>query len=157
MHDHPDLYGVLGVEPSATFVEIRAVYRQRAQALHTDCLDRTGTLEARAHASETLRELGEAYRTLRNPNLRREYDLGRVNRPSLVPNPTRKRPTAIRQTKRRTRLTPERRRSLGRMAIVLGFGLLVLWAVLANMFERRDAEAFFRSQPPAGATARQIR
>ena len=43
------------------------------------------------------------------------------------------------------------------MAIVLGFGLLVLWAVLTDMVERRNAEAFFLSQPPTGAAAEPLR
>ncbi len=43
------------------------------------------------------------------------------------------------------------------MAIVLGFGLLVLWAVLTDMIERRNAEAFFLSQPPDRATAEPLR
>lgn len=43
------------------------------------------------------------------------------------------------------------------MAIVLGFGLLVLWAVLTDMVERRNAEAFFLSQPPSEAAAEPLR
>ena len=74
-HDRSDLYLVLGVDPSATPVEIRAAYRQRALVLHGDSVDRTRAPAARVRASEMLRELNEAYRALRTPPPRREPDL----------------------------------------------------------------------------------
>ena len=165
MHDRSDLYVVLGVDPSATLVEIRAAYRQRALVLHGDSVDRTRAPAARTRATEMLRELNEAYRTLRNPPPRREPDLQPAGRRPLIPSPaTSSSPAAPRPTARKRRPTVGRgwpaiatRRSLGRMAIVLGFGLLVLWAVLTDMIERRNAEAFFLSQPPDRATAEPLR
>ena len=200
MHDRPDLYVVLEVDPSATFVEIRAAFRRRALVLHADSSDRTRAPAARTQANEMLRELNEAYRTLRNPHLRREYDLGRAGRQSIVPNPTPSRPAEPRRTVRQLRPAKHWRRSLsriyelgraarqsfvptltrsesaeprrtvrqsrpakhwgrslGRIAVVLGFGLLVLWAVLVDMAERRNAEAFFLSQPPSEATTTPLR
>lgn len=157
MHDRPDLYVVLEVDPSATFVEIRAAFRQRALVLHADSFDRTRVPEARAQANEMLRELNEAYRTLRNPHLRREYDLGRAGRHSFVPNPTPSRPPEPRRTVRQPRPPKHWGRNLGRIAVVLGFGLLVLWAVLVDMAERRNAEAFFLLQPSSGATSGPLR
>ena len=170
-HDRSDLYAILGVDPSATPVEIRAAYRQRALVLHGDSLDRARAPAARTRATEMLRELNEAYRILRNPPLPREHDLQHAGRRPLTPRPARSspdvpRPTvrALRPTVRATRPAVRKkrpaiasRRSLGRMAIVLGFGLLVLWAVLTDMVERRDAEAFFLSQPPSDASTEPLR
>ena len=157
MNDRHDLYAVLGVEPSATFVEIRAAYQRRASVLHADRFDRTRAPQASAHASEMLRDLNEAYGTLRNAHLRRDYDLRHASRQLLVPNPARGRRAQPRHRPRTTPPARRRGRSLGRMAIVLGFGLLVLWAVLADMVQRRDAEAFLTSPPPSGATAGPLR
>jgi len=48
---------------------------------------------------------------------------------------------------------PERsRRGLGRIAVVVGFGLLVLWAVLTTIAERREVEVSVRSPPQGPAT-----
>ena len=157
MHDRPDLYDLLEVDPSTTFVEVRAAYRRRTLALHGDSLDRTRAPEARTRATEMLRELNEAYRTLRNPPLRNEHDFHSAGRRQLIPSPASSSPAAPRPTVRRTRPAIGTRRNLGRMAIVLGFGLLVLWAVLADRVERRNAEANLLSQPPSGATTEPLR
>ena len=157
MHDRSDLYLVLGVDPSATPVEIRAAYRQRALVLHGDSVDRTRAPAARVRASEMLRELNEAYRALRTPPPRREPDLQHAGRRPLTPRPATSSPAARRPPVRKKRPAIATRRSFGRMAIVLGFGLLVLWAVLTDMVERRNAEAFFLSQPPSEAATEPLR
>ena len=157
MHDRPDLYVVLGVEPSATFVEMRVAHRRRSLVLRSDRSDLARTPEARAHANKMLRELNEAYGTLRNPHLRREYDLRHADLQLPVPHPARTRPSEHRHAPRKTRPARGWGRSLGRIAIVLGFGLLVLWAVLANRVDRREAEAFLLSPPQSEAATTPIR
>jgi curved DNA-binding protein CbpA len=155
IHDHPDWYGVLGVEPSATFFEIRVAYRRQTLALHADRLRSTEKPDALARAYDKLNELGRAYRTLRNPETRRAYDLAREGTSIAVPEPVRKgRPAPRRYATRPKKPGRPRknRRRLGRIAVVVGFGLLVLWAVLTTIAERREAAASVRTSPPALAT-----
>jgi curved DNA-binding protein CbpA len=156
IHDRPDWYAVLGVESSATFVEIRAAYRRHALALHAERLHSAETPPTLARAYDRLHELSDAYRTLRHPDTRRAYDLVREGRSSSVLDPAREaRPAPPRYaTRARQYGRPERdRRRLGRIGVVLGFGLLVLWAVLASIAERRQAAASMLSNPSGIATA----
>lgn len=65
-----DCYDVLGVAPTASSVEIRRAYRERARRLHPD-------VNRAADAAERFAALAEAYDTLSDPMRRRAYDLSR--------------------------------------------------------------------------------
>ncbi len=65
-----DYYEVLGVRPDASADEIRRAYRQLARRYHPDI---SGDEQAAA-----FREATEAYEVLRDPELRRAYDLRRA-------------------------------------------------------------------------------
>jgi DnaJ-class molecular chaperone len=78
------LYRLLKVQQSATVKEIKTAYRQLALELHPDVNE--------GNEAKTLkfRDVAQAYETLSNPTLRREYDRtlekGAVfNRPSYQP------------------------------------------------------------------------
>jgi curved DNA-binding protein CbpA len=61
-------YDILGVEPTATDVELKKAYRKQAIKLHPD---KNGN---DPKASEKFQELGEAYGVLQNPDSRALYD-----------------------------------------------------------------------------------
>ena len=154
--NRPDWYTVLGVEPSATFPEIRAAYRRRALALHAERLHSTAPPRALARAYDRLNALSDAYRVLRHPETRRAYDVACDARsvsalePELAVRPAQPRFAApARQPARSER----GRRRLGRIAVIIGFVLLVLGAVAINIVERRQVEASVVSGPPGLATA----
>lgn len=149
MHDRPNWYAVLGVEPSATFVEIRAAYRRRALALHTDRLRSAKTADALDRVYDRLDELGDAYRILRHPATRRAYDLARDDDSSPLPEPVRKSRPFLPRYETRARRPGTNWRRLGRVAIFLCFGMLVAWAVVTTIAERREAAASMLSSPPA--------
>ncbi len=68
----PDHYARLGVQPSASAEEIRAAYREKAQATHPDHNpDDPG-------ATERFRAVKEAYQVLRDPERREAYDRART-------------------------------------------------------------------------------
>lgn len=84
----PDLYAVLGVEPSATAPTITSAFRARVRELRPDtCVD--------ADTAERFGELRTAYDTLRDPVLRAAYDEtyertsgdGRASAPRARPAP----------------------------------------------------------------------
>jgi curved DNA-binding protein CbpA len=148
--DRPVWYAVLGVDPSATFVEIRVAYRRHALALHAERLRSAEAHDTLAGAHGRLREVSDAYRTLRHPETRRAYDLVREGQvPSVAAPAPDGRPTLHHQASReRQSAQPEiDRRRLGRIAVVLGFGLLVLWALVASIADRREAAASQVSSP----------
>jgi molecular chaperone DnaJ len=62
-----NLYDVLGLEPDASFEEIRSAYRQLARQMHPDV--------AGAASSEHFVRINRAYETLIDPRSRRDYDL----------------------------------------------------------------------------------
>src|SRR6266513_1364903 len=64
--DH-DLYGLLGVHPTASPQEIRLAYRQRAMIWHPDRNKSTD-------AEETFKLSRSAYEILRDPSRRAAYD-----------------------------------------------------------------------------------
>jgi curved DNA-binding protein CbpA len=65
-----DPYAVLGVAASATDAEIRAAYRRAAQLAHPD---RVGNASA---STEDMAAINDAWRVLRDPALRAQYDGG---------------------------------------------------------------------------------
>lgn len=62
-------YEVLGVGPAATSEEVRTAYRDRARVLHPDRAGADGGGSARA-----MQDLNEAFRVLRDPQRRADYD-----------------------------------------------------------------------------------
>lgn len=62
-------YEVLGVGPTATSDEVRTAYRDRARVLHPDRAGGDGGGSARA-----MQDLNEAFRVLRDPQRRADYD-----------------------------------------------------------------------------------
>ncbi|XP_063727709.1 dnaJ homolog subfamily C member 10-like [Symsagittifera roscoffensis] len=63
----PNFYELLGVEKNATQSEIRKAFIEKSKTVHPD-RNQTST------AQEQFKKLNEAYSTLREPSLRREYD-----------------------------------------------------------------------------------
>ena len=66
-----DLYATLGVEPGATLEQIEAAYRRLARQYHPD-------VNPSPEAATRMREINQAYRELRDPLRRTEYDRRRV-------------------------------------------------------------------------------
>ncbi|MBX3313588.1 MAG: J domain-containing protein [Actinobacteria bacterium] len=71
--DEPSLYQRLGVTPAASTGEIRQAYRELVARLHPDRALDTSPAD-RAFAERRTREVNEAWRILRDPELRRRYD-----------------------------------------------------------------------------------
>ncbi|KZS57762.1 hypothetical protein A4G26_15210 [Mycobacterium kansasii] len=65
-----DPYSVLGVPPTATQTEITHAYRRQLRRCHPDL--RSGKPDS--GADERLRQVLAAYRVLRDPQLRNDYD-----------------------------------------------------------------------------------
>lgn len=63
-------YGLFGLHPSTSVIEIRRVYRELSKCYHPD----TTTLPLE-EAKEKFQQLNEAYSTLSNPERRSLYDL----------------------------------------------------------------------------------
>ncbi|NJP51812.1 J domain-containing protein [Streptomyces sp. SBST2-5] len=80
----PDLYAVLGVEPSATVEVITSAYRRRVRELRPDT--RVDTVTA-----EEFGQVRAAYETLRDPARRAAYDRTRRETRPGPPAPPRRR------------------------------------------------------------------
>ncbi len=66
-----DLYATLGVEPGATLEQIEVAYRRLARQYHPD-------VNPSPEAATRMRAINQAYRELRDPLRRAEYDRRRV-------------------------------------------------------------------------------
>jgi curved DNA-binding protein CbpA len=62
-------YGLLGLYPSASSIEIRRAYRELSKRYHPDTTDLPTAI-----ATTKFQQLNEAYATLSNPELRVAYD-----------------------------------------------------------------------------------
>lgn len=107
----PDLYGTLGVEPSATAEEITVAFRIHAKELHPD------RHPGDAVVAERFKTLTHAYNVLVRPESRNAYDrrLAARSTPEAAPRTTAHAPVFR---------TPRRARA----AIGIGVGLIVLGA-----------------------------
>ncbi|MBD0309831.1 MAG: J domain-containing protein [Microcoleus sp. T1-bin1] len=63
-------YGLLGLHPSASQIEIRRSYRERSKLYHPDTTDLPPVV-----ATAKFQQLNNAYATLSNPERRLAYDL----------------------------------------------------------------------------------
>ena len=77
--DHVSYYEVLGLKPAADAGAIKKAYRKLARKYHPD-VSKEPDSEAR------FKEIGEAYRILKNPDTRREYDELRQAPPGYTGN-----------------------------------------------------------------------
>ncbi|ODQ79811.1 hypothetical protein BABINDRAFT_8009 [Babjeviella inositovora NRRL Y-12698] len=68
MVNDTEYYDALGIEPTATQIEIKKAYRRRAMETHPDKHPNDPTAAARFQA------IGEAYQVLQDPELRKNYD-----------------------------------------------------------------------------------
>lgn len=78
-------YGLLGLHPSASVMQIRQAYRELSKKYHPDTTDLPQN-----KAKEKFQALNEAYATLSNPELRSRYDYkigySRVNVMQVIPD-----------------------------------------------------------------------
>ena len=81
-----DLYGRLGVAPTATTEEIGAAFRARAKTMHPDLHP------GDAAAGERFKDLTRAYDILGRPDVRADYDRRRAEAARSAPAP---RPAAV--------------------------------------------------------------
>ena len=120
----PGLYAVLGLDPSASDIQIQTTYRRRAAKL----------LGSGSRASQTLKQLNVAYEVLGNPVRRAEYDRLRLS-PSLapgLPTPVRSGARASARVGRRRRprqIVQQRYAGLGDVLVVI---MVVGLAILAG-------------------------
>ncbi|MFV0317106.1 MAG: J domain-containing protein [Microthrixaceae bacterium] len=79
MSEERDHYQVLGIDPSASVEEVRAAHRRLVRMLHPD--RHVGATQAeRALADRRMREINDAWNTLRDEGRRSSYDAQRKTR-----------------------------------------------------------------------------
>jgi hypothetical protein len=72
-----DYYALLGLNNGASLEEIKQAYKARVRIIHPDRFNQTEQPKDWESANEMLAELNEAYAILKEPHLRKEYDLKR--------------------------------------------------------------------------------
>jgi|GEM_PF-3141872 curved DNA-binding protein CbpA len=78
MVSKPDYYKILGVNPKASYAEVKRAYRGLAMRLHPDIDNRPG-------ASDRFVQVKQAYETLSDPQKRAAYDYS-LTRPQQRPS-----------------------------------------------------------------------
>ncbi|MBW1613914.1 MAG: hypothetical protein DRG35_05360 [Deltaproteobacteria bacterium] len=79
-----DYYNLLDISPKASFGEVRSAYDQAMSIYSTDSIS-TYTLFTQKERKLILSRLAEAYKTLTNSKLRKEYDHFLIERGELSP------------------------------------------------------------------------
>ncbi|MEL7036842.1 MAG: J domain-containing protein [Cyanobacteria bacterium J06592_8] len=142
-------YGLLGLHPSASGVEIRRAYRELSKRYHPD----TTTL-SKAVATEKFQQLNEAYATLSSPERREAYDLEiRYSRYNVIqPHSLKSTGTSGSKGSSSAYLDPtDRPLSAGELFAVLMMGLsLVACLVLAIAIGFVRAESTLEPIQPPG-------
>ena len=77
-----DLYKILRVRNDASFLEIKKSYFKECRKFHPDKTVRR-SLEEQKKDTEKIKELTRAYRIIKDPKKRQEYDLLRKQNPRL--------------------------------------------------------------------------
>jgi hypothetical protein len=134
-----DYYAELGVAPDASSAEIAAAFRTLAKDLHPD------TRPPDRAAADRFKRVTLAYRVLRDPARRRQYDARRNGepRPSAAPTTVAPVPVSARGT---------------RGLVAGGIACILIGAVVAALvvwLQRRDAE-LRRTGEPATATVVEV-
>lgn len=121
-----DYYQCIGVEPSVSAADIQHAYRRKAKVLHPD------TRPQEAPDSRDFIQLQEAYRTLKDPELRRYYDQSRGQSESWCEPPA----CEYRQPPSKKR-RPQKTRYFFQLAMVI-LGLVVLSFVFNVIYELKS-------------------
>ena len=79
-----DYYRILRIPPDTPQKEIEAAYRAVARALHPDRFARVGDAAFRARVNDIFRFVNEAWRTLKDPDTRAQYDAERADGASRI-------------------------------------------------------------------------
>lgn len=69
-----DYYKLLLIEPTANQQDIDRAFREQTKALHPDRFFGLEEAEVKTKAQEIFRRINEAWRTLKDPNMRKVYD-----------------------------------------------------------------------------------
>lgn len=67
-------YHLLGLQPGCAQEDVDAAFRNESRRLHPDRVTAGGTPELKALANEVFKAINEAYRVLRDPDMRAIYD-----------------------------------------------------------------------------------
>ncbi len=78
--DELDYYKILLLDRDAPQAEVDPAFRTVSRKLHPDRLARLNDEELKAKANDIFRLANEAYRNLKDPDIRSRYDMGLVGR-----------------------------------------------------------------------------
>ena len=95
-----DFYNILGVDPQASNDEIKRMYHKLSKKYHPDA--NITDPDLRKWSEDRMKELNEAYDTLKDPLKRAMYDRqrGYAHRPNSAPSPTAAGPSPMAQLQR---------------------------------------------------------